>query len=114
MKKFTDYNFLNGKLTIISKPENNITIGRLCVYDEYSDSIINFNAYSSCNPNDTFDINTGIKITKLKLAKQYYKHNKQILKKIMSHNLHTYNSLQNKLNKTTKKLNNINFELNKF
>lgn len=111
MKKYTDHNFLDGKLTIISKPEKNLTLGRLVTYDPDSDTILNFNAFTKCNPNDEYNIYTGYKIIKLKLAKQYYAYIKKHNLAILNEAKRTTNSAQAKLNYANKKLIHIKYEL---
>lgn len=114
MKKYTDNNFLDGKLTIISLPEKSLTIGRFEIYDQNSDNILNFNASTKCLENDEFNINTGIKIIKLKLAKQYYNHMKNYNFSTLIEAKRTINSTQEKLNYINKKLAHINYEIENF
>lgn len=114
METLIDDNFLNGKLTIVSRPENNVTIGKLDLYDETIDDFITFTTCTICDELDTFDISKGQTIVKLKLAKLYYTYYYKNYKSVIRDSNKTIKFYQDKLKFVTDKLAHINYELSKF
>ena len=111
METLIDNNFLNGKLTIVSWEATNMTIGRLTVYDEISDTMVDFLSCSTCKKPDTFNKNKGIKIVRLKLAKQYYAYIRKREQKALSQLEQAIKKHVKIFGHANRKLNNIEYEL---
>jgi len=114
MKIMTDDNFLGGTLTIVSKSKNNITIGRLIIYDGSEDEFHEFTAITTCKPTDTFVAETGMKVVRLKLTKQYYQHLQRKNKSVINKYEGKVQDAKNNLKTINKKINHLQQELQKF
>lgn len=76
-------NFLNGKL-YISVDLNTLTItGKYFGYDSVTDTMLEYQAKTICNANDSFSTDIGINIIKNKIAAKFYKDKKNQYKKKM-------------------------------
>lgn len=64
-----------GKGLIVSYPP--YTFGNIIIYKEETDSFIQIKASVKCSNNDTFDLQKGVRLVKIKLARQYHRYNKQ-------------------------------------
>lgn len=106
-------NYLNGNLTIVCIPENNITIGKLDIYDEFEDNFLSFKAIAK-NNEDIYDEKIGKQIVKLKLSKKFYHYKRKKLKNNIDVLLKYLNNCKNDLVFIDKKINNIQNSLSKF
>lgn len=69
--------FMDGQLTIIFMPENNITLGTLDVFID--DKLVKFNAQAVCSEGDIYSEQIGTDVVKLKLQRKYYLYKKSIV-----------------------------------
>lgn len=79
MKVQNGIDFMDGQLTLMFMPENNITLGTLEVFID--DCLVKFYAVAKCLEEDTFSEDIGGNIVKLKLQRKYYTYKKSIISK---------------------------------
>ncbi len=79
MKVQNGIDFMDGQLTLMFMPENNITLGTLEVFID--DCLVKFYAVANCLEEDTFSEDIGGNIVKLKLQRKYYTYKKSIISK---------------------------------
>ena len=73
---FTDHNFLGGHLFIDVDEETNTITGHFDVYDSCTDEVVLFKATTTCDSEDLYHLNKGVKIVKLKLVRKFYSYKK--------------------------------------
>lgn len=79
MKVQNGIDFMDGQLTLMFMPENNITLGTLEVFID--DCLVKFYAVAKCSEEDTYSEDIGGNIVKLKLQRKYYTYKKSIISK---------------------------------
>lgn len=114
MKIISDDNFLGGTLTVMTKLNIKMTLGRLVIYDSLIDEFVTFTDTTICLPEDEFKPEVGAKIVKLKLARQYYNYVRRQNRLIINNCGKTLNTAQRNLEHINKKLKHIQYELKKF